>query len=84
MITKFSRATAPARAPYLRPAGKATAPARAPYLRPAGKATAPARAPYLRPAGNPEIDYFGLKLVVHFLSPRLDNQYHYDTRRPAS
>ena len=67
VIAKFSRAPAPAHAPYLRPAGKATAPAHAPYLRPAGKATAPAHAPYLRPAGNEEIDYFGLKLIVHVL-----------------
>jgi len=31
------------------------------------KATAPAYAPCLRPAGNVEIDYFGLKLVVHVI-----------------
>ena len=31
------------------------------------KAAAPARAPYLRPAGKAEIDYFGLKLIVHVL-----------------
>ena len=31
------------------------------------RATAPANVPYLRPAGNEEIDYFGLKQVVHVL-----------------
>ena len=31
------------------------------------KASAPAHAPYLRPAGNADMDYFGLKLVVHVL-----------------
>jgi len=31
------------------------------------KAAAPACAPCLHPAGKAAIDYFGLKLVVHFL-----------------